>query len=863
VFLVTCGGDTTGPSTKPLASVRISPAVDTITAIEATVRLVAVALDADGDTLRGKSFTWTTSDEYIADVQNGLVTARWIGSVRITATSEGKSAQCTIWVIQEVASVTVWMDQEHVYMLEQPVNVWADVLDANGYWVPDAQVMWSSSDESVATMAVDQYGGPIVIAKGDGTATIAATADGTQGSATLQVTAAVQLLWEFQTDGEVSSSPALGTDGTVYVGSWERLYAINPDGTKKWDHLTGGFIFSSPAVGADGTIYVGSGDYRLYAMNPDGTGKWDFMTGGEVFSSPAIASDGTIYVGSNDGRLYAVNPDGTEMWNFLTGGAMHSSPAVGVDGAIYVGSFDGRVYAVNPDGTEKWSYLIGGDVVSSPAIAADGTVYVTSQHDARVHAVNPDGSAKWSYLYGGDPMGSSPVIAPDGTIYVGTGEPEFLAFNPDGTLKWTYTMDYSEMWSAAAVAADGTIYVSFVDWPFTALNADGSLLWEARLSYWTYSSPAIAPDGTLYVGSDQGKVYAVVPVAGAAKVPARCPEYGECGNAVGGQTGTPQLKRAPRAQVENQASSVSRRSGLLCSRQRRRLRPATLNQGQWRRSSVGDCLDAVQLFDGIERTSPADSTDLAAKETIDLTFATLDADRLAIVIGSRQSLLPTFLLYQAFAWLGTSAGHWLATLERGDQVTTDRVASVVRTLGGIEVRVQDEVGRWQSVGEVIETGPLGTDVRLVPILRQSDSIRVQLRMAKGAWRIDYVALAELGDPVTPITLRPETVYVRHRPSSGALEMLLDSSRVLTTFPGDEYVLRYRLPDADSRHELFLESRGYYLEWMRDEWIAEENPMRAAGLFLDPARTLRELAPEFKQIEPSMENAFWNSKYVHP
>ena len=70
-------------------------------------------------------------------------------------------------------------------MLEQPVNVWAEPLDANGYWVSDVQVMWSSSDESVATMAVSQWGEPMVIAKGDGTATITAAADGEQGSGTL------------------------------------------------------------------------------------------------------------------------------------------------------------------------------------------------------------------------------------------------------------------------------------------------------------------------------------------------------------------------------------------------------------------------------------------------------------------------------------------------------------------------------------------------------------------------------------------------------------------------------------------------------------------------------------------------------
>jgi outer membrane protein assembly factor BamB len=94
------------------------------------------------------------------------------------------------------------------------------------------------------------------------------------------------------------------SDGTVYVGSGDYLYALNPDGTLKWRYQTGYEVQSSPAIASDGTIYVGSGDY-LYALNPDGTLKWRHQTGGSV-RSPAIASDGTIYVGSDDGYLHAI-----------------------------------------------------------------------------------------------------------------------------------------------------------------------------------------------------------------------------------------------------------------------------------------------------------------------------------------------------------------------------------------------------------------------------------------------------------------------------------------------------------------------------------------------------------------------------
>jgi hypothetical protein len=39
----------------------------------------------------------------------------------------------------------------------------------------------------------------------------------------------------------------------------------------QWSFPTGGSVFSSPTVGGDGTIYVGSDDCELYAIYPDGS----------------------------------------------------------------------------------------------------------------------------------------------------------------------------------------------------------------------------------------------------------------------------------------------------------------------------------------------------------------------------------------------------------------------------------------------------------------------------------------------------------------------------------------------------------------------------------------------------------------
>jgi outer membrane protein assembly factor BamB len=315
------------------------------------------------------------------------------------------------------------------------------------------------------------------------------------------------LRWTRGTFGNIDSSPVIGLDDTIYVGSDDdRLYAIQPDGTLRWSFSTGLDIESTPAVAADGTVYVGSQDNRLYAVNPDGTQRWNFLTGGDVDSSPAIAGDGTVYVGSDDNRLYAVNPNGTLQWSFLTGNDIDSSPAIGSDGTIYVGSDDNRLYAVNPNGTLKWSFLTGGNVDSSPAIASDGTIYVGSD-DNRLHAVNSSGSAVWSFLTLGD-VDSSPAIGADGAVYFGSDDDRLRALNPTGTLRWAFDTNL-DVKSTPAIGADGTIYFGSHNNNVYALNADGTVKWSRNLGGNVDSSPAIGTNGTVYIGSDANALVAI------------------------------------------------------------------------------------------------------------------------------------------------------------------------------------------------------------------------------------------------------------------------------------------------------------------------------------------------------------------
>jgi len=95
----------------------------------------------------------------------------------------------------------------------------------------------------------------------------------------------------------------------------------------------------------------------------------------------------------------------------------------------------------------------------------------------------------------------------------------------------------------------------------------------------------------------------------------------------------------------------------------------------------------------------------------------------------------------------------------------------------------------------------------------------------------------------------------------AKKLLTDHKNALITLPGDKYTMIFDLPISSEDFELFVESRGYYLEWIRNEWLAEENQLKAALFFTDPTTTLRQLAPEYKKVEAEMEEIFWGSRYA--
>ena len=138
-----------------------------------------------------KSVTWSTSDNQVATVENGVVTALAVGTATITVTTTdgGKTATCAVTVKEKVIPVTsVSLDKEafDLFVGDAAVALVATVSPDNA---TDKSVTWSSSNQNVAT--VDANGN--VTAVGPGSATITVTTVDGNKTATCNVNVKVHV----------------------------------------------------------------------------------------------------------------------------------------------------------------------------------------------------------------------------------------------------------------------------------------------------------------------------------------------------------------------------------------------------------------------------------------------------------------------------------------------------------------------------------------------------------------------------------------------------------------------------------------------------------------------------------------------
>ncbi|MEO5845825.1 MAG: Ig-like domain-containing protein [Caldimonas sp.] len=223
VLAVACGGsdeaaDGSDSFREPprLATIVVS-ATDVKVTIGSTQTVAAQGRDQYGVVMTGIAFSWASSNEAVATVADGVVTAVAAGSVSITASSAGVTSDPVALSAVAVVLGTVAIDKASLFFTGsgQSARLTAQVFDAQGLPAPGT-VRWTSS--APGTVSVDANGQ--VMALAIGSATIVAESGAVRSPPTLAIVATPQAGALLVTDAQVVAvgpilRPVAGAAGGV------------------------------------------------------------------------------------------------------------------------------------------------------------------------------------------------------------------------------------------------------------------------------------------------------------------------------------------------------------------------------------------------------------------------------------------------------------------------------------------------------------------------------------------------------------------------------------------------------------------------------------------------------------------------
>ncbi|MBI5502638.1 MAG: PQQ-like beta-propeller repeat protein [Deltaproteobacteria bacterium] len=200
-------------------------------------------------------------------------------------------------------------------------------------------------------------------------------------------------------------------------------------------------------------------------------------------------------------------------WEHTVGGEIRAQPVIAPDGTVVVASLGGAIAGVGPDGARRWTFEPGDRVYSTPFIDDDGAIYVGADTDA-LYALGGAGLPKWTILPAEDTekpelhdVDTAPIVR-GGVGYVGAGLYVY-AFDVRGTVRWRTALG-NKVFSSPALLPDGTVVVGSQDDKVWALRPAGAVRWTYDTAADVDGTPAVDElREAIYVGGDDGKVHAI------------------------------------------------------------------------------------------------------------------------------------------------------------------------------------------------------------------------------------------------------------------------------------------------------------------------------------------------------------------
>jgi outer membrane protein assembly factor BamB len=351
------------------------------------------------------------------------------------------------------------------------------------------------------------------------------------------------------------ASPVVDGNGNIYqVGLASAnpgvFYAISPTGTELWQQQlsdpSSDSHPSTPAILADGSMFVMSGSdahgaggggggsgskttiTSLYYINSGGSVLFSEPYGEDGFDAcPGLANDGTLFEADDDGPASsngAGDPYSALAFSVSNGSAVavvgglalpisteseRFGIVIGDDDTSYWGN-NGQFFAVSPP---PGFGLVAAWPAGGVTLATADSLAVSSVISDLALDINNTGNI-FAYSAWEDYDISTLTYAVQGTISglsAAAGATLWTVKLPETALPAGWNPLQSDSGNAApAVADDGTVYVGNGDGLRAINGATGAVNWLFSCAN-VSSSPAIGGDGTIFFGTDDGNIYAVHP----------------------------------------------------------------------------------------------------------------------------------------------------------------------------------------------------------------------------------------------------------------------------------------------------------------------------------------------------------------